>query len=237
MTPYEAIVATHAAFGTAALATYWTAGFAKKGSPLHRRAGQVYLLAMLGILASGVPLVARSIEDGRPNVAAFLAYLLLLVAQGTWSAWRAIRDRRAPPRYFGPVFWTLTGACVVAGAAMIGLGVRIGQPIFMAFGAIGGILGVAAMRARRRADGDPIWWLREHYGAMIGNGIATHIAFFSIGLRRVAPGLDPALVQNLAWFTPLAVAAVAGWWIGRKYGRRRPTTARPTATATAPSPG
>jgi hypothetical protein len=234
MTPYEAIVATHATAGTVALATYWTAGFAKKGSPLHRRAGQVYLLAMAGILFSGVPLVAKALADDRPNVAAFLAYLLLLVAQGGWSAWRAIRDRRAPQRYFGPVFWTLTGACVVAGLAMLVQGVRIGQPVFAAFGAIGGVLGVAAMRARRRADGDPIWWLREHYGAMIGNGIATHIAFFSIGLRRIAPGLDPAIVQNLAWFTPLAVAAVAGWWIGRRYGRRGPAPARPTAAV---SPG
>ena len=51
--------------------------------------------------------VARA--RGQENAAAFLGYLLLLVAQGCWSAWRAVRDRRTPQRYFSPVFWSLTG--------------------------------------------------------------------------------------------------------------------------------
>ena len=224
-----AIVAAHVAAGTVALASYWTAGFAKKGSVLHRRAGQVFLLAMAAIVVSGAPLALDALLKGRENVAAFLGYLLLLVAQGCWSAWRAVRDRRSPPRYFSPVFWTLTIACVVAGAAMIWLGVRIGQPIFAVFGGVGGLIGLGAMKARKRADTDPIWWLREHYGAMIGNGVATHIAFFGIGLRRLLPGVDPAMLQMFAWFTPLAAAAVAGWWISRRYGRR------PVAKAAAPS--
>ncbi len=226
MTLHTLVVAAHVAAGTIALATYWTAGFAKKGSPLHRRAGQAFLLAMLAILASGAPLVLRALQDGHENAAAFLAYLLLLVAHGIWSAWRAIRDKRSPQRFFGPVFWTLTGACVVAGAAMVWLGLHIGQPIFAVFGGVGGAIGLGAMKARRRADNDPIWWLREHYGAMIGNGVATHIAFFGIGLRRLLPGVDPQLLQNFAWLTPLAAAAVAGWWISRKYGGKRAATLR-----------
>ena len=221
MTPFPLIVATHVAAGTVALAAYWTAGLAKKGSPLHRRAGQVFLLAMLGILASGVPLVLAALARGQENAAAFLGYLLLLVAQGCWSAWRAVRDRRTPQRYFSPVFWSLTGATVVAGAAMVWLGVHIGQPIFAVFGGVGAVIGFGAMQARRRAATDPVWWLREHYGAMIGNGVATHIAFFGIGLRRLLPGVDPAVLQQVAWFVPLAVAGIAGWWVSRRYGGAR----------------
>jgi uncharacterized membrane protein len=216
----QSIVLFHVGAGTVALATYWTAGLMKKGSPRHRLVGRAYLLAMLAILLSGIPLVARALLDDKPNAAAFLGFLLLLVAQGCWSAWRAIRDRRSPQRYFGPVFWTLTGATVLAGAAMIVLGVRIGQPIFAVFGGVGALVGFGAMQARRRADTDPVWWLREHYGAMIGNGVATHIAFFGIGLRRLLPGVDPGMLQMFAWFGPLVAAGVAGWWIGRKYGRK-----------------
>lgn len=216
----QANVVFHVGAGTIALATYWTAGLTKKGSPRHRRAGQLFLLAMLAILVSGAPLVVAALRDGKPNAAAFLGFLLLLVAQGCWSGWRAIRDRKSPPRYFGPVFWTLTGATVLAGAAMIALGSRIGQPIFAVFGGVGALVGIGAMRARRRADSDPIWWLREHYGAMIGNGVATHIAFFGIGLRRMLPGVDPGTLQLFSWFAPLAFAAIAGLWIGRKYGKK-----------------
>jgi hypothetical protein len=218
MNVMQSIVLFHVGAGTVALASYWTAALVKKGSPRHRRVGQVFLLAMLAILLSGIPLVARALLDDKPNAAAFLAYLLLLVAQGCWSAWRAVRDKRSPQRYFGPVFWTLTGATVLAGAAMVLLGLRIDQPIFAVFGGVGALIGFGARQARRRADSDPIWWLREHYGAMIGNGIATHIAFFGIGLRRLLPGVDPGTLQLFAWFAPLAFAAVAGWWVSRRYG-------------------
>ena len=226
MDPIPPTVTAHVAAGTVALAAYWTAGLAKKGSPLHRRAGQVFLLAMAGILASGVPLVLAALAKGHANAAAFLGYLLLLVAQGCWSAWRAVRDRRTPQKYFSPVFWTLTGSTVVAGAAMVWLGLRIGQPIFAVFGGVGGLVGIGAMKARRRADTDPVWWLREHYGAMIGNGVATHIAFFGIGLRRLLPGVDPGLLQGFAWFAPLAVAVFAGWWVSRRYGGVRARAAK-----------
>lgn len=49
MTAYQTLVACHAAIGTIALAAFWSAAFLRKGSPLHRRAGQLFLLAMGGI--------------------------------------------------------------------------------------------------------------------------------------------------------------------------------------------
>lgn len=234
MNTYQAIVLLHVAFGTVALATYWTAGLVKKGTPLHRRTGQAYLLAMCGILGTGLPMVVAALRADKPNIAAFLAFLLLLVAQACWTAWRAIRDRPSPERFFGKVYWGLTGACVLAGLAMVALGLHIGQPIFAVFGGIGALAGIGALRARRRSATDPKWWLKEHYGAMIGNGVATHIAFFGIGLRSLLPGVDPALLQNFAWFAPLAASFVAAAWLDRKYGR--PAKAQTSPSSSQPSP-
>lgn len=234
MASMSLIVTFHVGTGAVALAAYWSAALLKKGGRAHRLAGRVFLLAMLGILATGVPMALQALERGHPVTAAFLGYLLLLVAHGSWSAWRAIRDRRAPQRFFGPVFWTLTSATVLAGAAMMVLGLRIGQPIFVVFGGVGGLIGWGAMTARRKADQDPVWWLREHYGAMLGNGVATHIAFFGIGLRRLLPGVDPQLLQLFAWFAPLAAAGVAGWWLSRRYGRRPQTS--PSSSQPSPVP-
>ena len=53
---YPSIAAVHASVGAIALATFWTAAIARKGTTFHRRIGQAYLLAMTGILATGVPL-------------------------------------------------------------------------------------------------------------------------------------------------------------------------------------
>ena len=66
MNTYEVIVVLHVAFGAVALATYWTAGLVKKGTPLHRRVGQVYLLAMLAIVLTGIPLVLQVGARGHP---------------------------------------------------------------------------------------------------------------------------------------------------------------------------
>lgn len=220
MDTYPIALYTHIAAGSIALATFWTAGLARKGSPLHRSVGKVYLLAMLGVIASGVPLVDAMVARGQQIGALFLTYLLLLVGNGCWSAWRAIRDRTDRARYFGPMYWILAGVVALCGLAIVALGAKIGATLLMVFGSIGVLGGIGAVQSWRRAPNDPKWWLREHYGAMIGNGVATHIAFFAVGLRNAFPGIDPMIVQNLAWFLPLAGALVAGVWLNRRYGRR-----------------
>ncbi|HEX5694594.1 MAG TPA: hypothetical protein VFY00_08270 [Arenimonas sp.] len=224
----------HIAAGTLALATFWTAGLVKKGTPFHRRVGQVYLLAMLVIVLTGIPLVLQLIDRGQPIGALFLTYLLVLVGNATWFAWRAIRDRRDRAAYYGPMYWFVAALTAGTGLATIALGTQVGAVLLQVFGGVGVLAGIGAWTSWRRSASDPKWWLKEHYGAMIGNGVATHIAFFSIGLRGLLPGMDPQLLQHFAWFTPLAGAFVAGWWLNRKYGR--PTSALPQTSPSSSQP-
>lgn len=227
----------HVAAGTVALATFWTAGLVKKGTPLHRRVGQVYLLAMLTIVLTGIPLVLQVTARGQPVGALFLTYLLVLVGNASWSAWRAIRDRRDRAAYFGPMYWFVAALTAGSGLAIIALGLQTGAVLLQVFGGVGVLGGVGALRGWRRSATDPRWWLKEHYGAMIGNGVATHIAFFGIGLRGLLPGVDPQLLQHFAWFTPLAGSLVAAWWLGRKYGRpAAPGQTSPSSSQPSPVP-
>ena len=234
MESYRWFVIAHVGAGTVALATFWIAAFLRKGSPRHRRMGQAYLLAMLAVIASGVPLSLAMVERGRPATALFLGFLLLLTASGCINAWRAIRLRGDRQRHFGAFFWMLAVINAAAGVGIIVLGVDAGSVLFQVFGGVGVFFLFDSVRRWRKASSDPLWWLREHYGAMIGNGVATHIAFFSIGLRSVFPGLDPMLVQHFAWFAPLVAAVAAGTWLGRRYPRRvagsRPLPARAVAS-------
>jgi hypothetical protein len=227
MDTYRLILVLHIASGASALLLFWTAALMRKGTPRHRWIGQLYLLSMLGVIISGVPLAHALIGRGQPVGALFLSYLLLLVSSACWNAWRAIRDRGDRRAYFGFTYWFLTVTVGAGGAAMIALGLHAGSALLMVFGSIGVLALLGSVHAWRRAPADPKWWLKEHYGAMIGNGVATHIAFIGVGLRNAIPALDPQLLQAIAWFGPLLGAVIATLWLQRRYGRSTPRARQP----------
>lgn len=234
MTAYSMIVMVHLVAGTVALTSFWCAALMRKGSLAHRRCGQVYLLAMTAAIVSGIPLVVKAAITGQSVTAMFLGFLLLLVSNSCWSAWRAVRDKGDFARFTGPVWRALNTATCVAGVALIITALLWWGPLsilLIAFGVLGLVIGRDALKLLRNGPDSPRWWMKEHYSAMIGNGAATHIAFFSIGLRRLVPDL-PALVSTyLAWMVPLTAAFIATWWLNRRYGPRAVGATRPAMSA------
>ena len=232
MTAYSLLVAAHVTVGTVALATFWSAAALRKGSPLHRRVGQVYLLAMAGIVLTGAPLALVRWFEGRPVTAAFLGYLVVITATGIWTAWRAVRDKQDVARFTGPVYAALGWLSVLSGLGVLVLGVKVGAPLLMGFSAVGLFAGQDMLRKRRdpsRLTATPRWWFVEHYTAMLGNGVATHIAFLGIGLPRLLPAVDGTVLHYASWFGPLAVAAIAKVLLDRRYKPRPRAALAPVA--------
>jgi hypothetical protein len=226
MSIYSTLALLHVGLGTLALATFWTAGLSRKGSPVHRAAGKLYLLAMTGLLAVAVPMSVEVLVNRSPVGGAFLLYLLVITVTAVWSSWRAIRDKRDWARYTGPVFRGLMWLNLGSGLAIAGIGLLLAknmQLIIVAFSGIGLFAFVQMWRFSRQPPDDPRWWLREHLTAMLGNGIATHIAFLSIGLPRLLPMIDGPTLRNVAWLGPLVVAFIAGSYLTRKYLPKRGT--------------
>lgn len=230
MTAYTVTLMLHLGLGVLALGSYWTAALARKGSAPHKLAGKVYLLTMLGLLVPAVPLSAR-IGLKSPAFGVFLFYLILITLTALWQGWFASRHKREFARYVGAGFRRLAWANIGAGAAVLVLGVAQVNPVFMGFSLVGVLGGAGMLRLARRGPGQPRWWLAEHYGAMLGAGVATHIAFLSIGLPHLLPGLPRDVLQNVAWLGPLLLAGVARVWLNRRY---RAPTIRPVST-TAPA--
>jgi hypothetical protein len=220
MNSYAISLGLHLAAGTLALACFWTAALARKGSRPHVLSGRVYLFAMLAVILTGAPLADAMVARGQPVSALFLSFLLLLTGSACWRAWRATRDRQQPGRYFGPLYWVLAIAVGAGGVLMLWLGLRSGAVLLQSFGGLGLFLTYAAVQGWRRAPQDPRWWLKEHYGNIIGCGVATHIAFLGIGLRRLLPMADGAALTLIAWLAPLLVAVVVAWRLDRRYARR-----------------
>ncbi len=218
----SAFATPHALAGTVALATFWTAGLAKKGSLLHKRAGKIYLLAMIGIVVTAVPLALSAALKGQWMGAAFLGYLVILVSHACRLAWTSIKWKRDFAKFTGTGHRISTAVLAISGTAVSVLGFVYGAWLLIIFGLIGPLGALGFLKLIRSGPQSPNWWLKEHYGAMIGNGVATHIAFLQIGLMRLIPELGNTMVQHLAWFGPLALAFVAGSWLDRRYMRPRP---------------
>ncbi|MCA1780191.1 MAG: hypothetical protein LC637_12665 [Xanthomonadaceae bacterium] len=214
----------HALMGTVALVTFWTAALVRKGSTVHKAAGKIYLLAMIGVVITAMPLALANAIKGYWVNAAFLGYLAILVAHACRSAWLAIRWKRDFERFTGMGFRISAALVGLSGLAVSVVGMFFGAWLLIIFGLIGPMVALDARKLIRNGPQSPKWWLKEHYGAMIGNGVATHIAFLQIGLIRLIPELGSSIIQHLAWFGPLAVAFAAGYWLDRRYMR---PTAKP----------
>lgn len=213
---YAFVVFLHAAAGTIALPTFWTAGFARKGGRVHRYAGRTFLLAMCVIGATALPMALVQFARGHAVSGGFLSYLLVVTATACVRAWLAIRWKRDAACFYGRWYRRLAAANVLAGAAVLGLGLSYGVPLLSAFSLVGIGLGLQMAFVARRAP-SPRWWLREHYRGMLANGVATHVAFLSIGLARLLPAYVN-VTQTLAWFGPLTVALIGGAYLRRRYG-------------------
>jgi uncharacterized membrane protein len=215
---YRTIVLAHIACGVVALATYWMAGLSKKGSPLHKGAGKVYLVSMVGIVLSSIVLAGFAFAAQKYVIATFLAYLVVITTTAMGLGWLSIRRKRDQNAFRGLGYRATGVANVVSGVAVFAFGIQQGDALLMGFSWVGIIIGSQMLwRAWKPLD-ETKWWLREHIGAMLGCGVATHIAFLGIGLRRVTETLGLQMdLGLLAWFAPVAVSVAAGIWLDRKY--------------------
>jgi hypothetical protein len=106
----------------------------------------------------------------------------------------------------------IAAAC---GAVAIGL---IAEQYFIAgISVIGFLIGFGAIGQWRKPPEHPRFWLKEHIGGMIGAGIATHIAFASIGLRQLFPEMDTSVISIWPWLAPVIIGFVAAGLAEKRY--------------------
>lgn len=235
MSTYEIVRIAHIGVGVLALVTFWIAGLTRKGSPIHKGAGKAYLATMAAVIVSAVPLTVSIALTRSAPFGAFLAYLLVITGTGVWLAWRAIRDKRNFAAYTGRVYHGLAWLNLASGAGVLALGLVRHSMLLGGFSLIGVIGGIGMLRFARKQPDDPRWWLAEHLGAMLGNGVATHIAFLAIGLPRLIPALDTPGYVYVGWFGPVLVALTARVLMTRRYlPPRAAQSQRSSLTQTAP---
>ena len=219
MTGCELLRTTHIAIGTVGLIAFWTTAALRKGTRQHRRIGRLYMLAMMGIILTAIPLAARAFAAGNDVLGVLLSYLIVVTASAAWIAWRAAHSRLSVQTFVGGPYRPVAWVNGLSAAAVLTVGVMAQVPLLLGMSSIGFYIGFQMLRFSRSTTTDRAWWLKHHYTGIVGSGVATHIAFLNLGFTRLVPSRYVALAHYTAWFGPLVAALAAIWWLDRRYGR------------------
>jgi uncharacterized membrane protein len=182
----------HIAAGLIAILAGFTALFAKKGSPLHRRAGDVFVVAMITLTGTAW-YAATFVHPNRGNVVAAMVTLYLV----TTAFLTVKRDVAAARGWY--VGLMLLGLAATARAAWLGmLAVREGgvdkfpAGVFFAFGfvALSGVLLDGRLLIAGHIEGAQR--LVRHLWRM-GTGMWIATASLFLGQAKFFPGGDAGL--------------------------------------------
>jgi len=216
----ELILAAHVAGGTVGLVSFWIPALARKGGPLHRKAGRVYVKGMGIVMVTGVPLSLAAFADGNWVGGTFLLYLVVITGTALHAGLRALKSKAGPHLYITPVHRALAGLNLVAGIVVLAVGLATRTWLLAGFSLIGILAGFGMVQFIRRPPTDPRFWWYEHFGGMIGTGIAAHVAFLNFGANRLIPGYSLESLGMLAWFVPVVIGIVASNRIETHYRRK-----------------
>lgn len=214
-TAATALRGLHIVAGLTALISMWVPLVTAKGNKAHRRAGKVYVVAMVcaavaAIVIAPVRMAQRpQAEWGSPI---FLAYLGLLSINTSLFGVRVLRMKR--------VVGAVTGADRVLPAGLLVTAVAMGVygllntwPLAIIFAALGLLVAVPQWRLLQRLPTQPAWWVPEHLSAMLVSCIATLTAFLVVNASRFLEG--PAMLA--VWVAPTVVGTVASVRWRRRY--------------------
>lgn len=222
---YQAIISIHALIGFAALISFWGAAFSRKGSPRHRLFGRAYLLSMVVILVSVIPMIIVKARAGDFVLCVVLAYLFWIALTASLISWESIRQKRAPDRYFRPLMRWVTAILFAYGLLVLGVGLRAASLLQVGFSSVGLVLGASLWMAYWRRERRANWHLSQHMNGVAVLFAATHGSFFRFGLTGLLPIADTPQLNTFAQISMIVLALILRLWLGRRYlhSRRRVT--------------
>ena len=235
------LVNTHILFGAASLVLFWIPVVARKGSPLHVRAGRYYSIAMyvvsvsafvasmlvladpIGIRRPGLEIDSEAAAELAESLRAgslFLLMLSVLVFASIRHGLAALRERKQPGILRTPLHRGMILALGVLGASVFAIGFSRSLVLLMIFGGIS-VAGSAGMFReslphRLTASERTI----AHLGGLIGSGIGVYTAFFAFGGGRFLGEILPGQWQTISWVIAPIVGTIAISRLTRRYRRR-----------------
>ncbi|WP_291070798.1 hypothetical protein [Hyphomonas sp.] len=216
---FEILIILHISSGAPGLIGFWLPVIARKGSPLHRRSGQIFVGLMLATATFAMAMATLTILEpvathpklaahallGHPEIIrGIFGWMMLFLAMLTINlavyGRACIANRSLHARNRSPLNLALQIALTAAALNCAIQGVRIEQWMMVGISVVGFATVGTNLWFMLRPKPGPFEWLTEHIKALVGTGISVYTAFFAFGAVRFIPelALSPAL-----WSIPL----------------------------------
>lgn len=225
----------HIIGGFIGLGLFWIPIFSKKGSPIHKKLGKIWMwlarvvlvTAFIGILMY-IPglLAAGKTPFSHPNSYAFLiflGYLSIVTVIVTIYAVAVLKHKNDISQLATPMMKSMAYLSILLSVLIVAFALIYNPQtkiVLLALSPVGigtgwGMLYyMAGKQTSKRA------WLYEHLGSVIGAGIAFHTAFAVFGMTRI---FDLGLTGSMAvipWILPAAIGIPASIMWRRHYQKK-----------------
>lgn len=212
--PYDPIsYLTHVIFGFLAVAGAITALSVRKGSPIHKKAGWVFLIPM-ALAASTALIFEVEFDETRPLVfimSAATLYLLTTSLLALRHGWRFAPVTEKIVSTVPVVLFLLSVLVILRGIASAGLP-QLAGPTLYAGVFLSLVVGdIRLMRDRQR---ERVYWVKRHLFRML-------LAFAFAVRALFALGIETGLPFEVVVTTPLLLALGATWYFNRRLERSR----------------
>jgi hypothetical protein len=235
---FRVFVWGHLVAGSVGLVLFWVVGvFSRKGAPLHKQLGLVFVSCMIftGTLAVGMstltlidPMathphfvehpVFRDAALVRALFGWMMQFLALLTISLAWHGWGAVRHKRAHAGNRGWLNVTLNVVVIITAINTAVQGLLIGQPVMLGLPVVGVASGVTNLLFAYDATPKRFAHMIEHVKALIGAGISAYTAFLAFGLVRLMP---EQVFSPVLWSLPLIIGLSIIIWHTVRFLRLR----------------
>lgn len=215
---------THVTGGFIGLGLFWIPLLSKKGSPLHKKLGKIWIwlarvvlgTAFIGILMYVPGLLAEGKTPfSHPNSYAFLiflGYLSLVTAVITIYAVEVLKYKTDATQLANPFMKFMAYLNIILSIIIVvyALGYNPdAKIILLALSPVGVSTGWGMLNYMAGKQTSKRAWLYEHLGSIIGAGIAFHTAFAVFGMTRIFEiGLTGGMAV-LPWILPTVIGIPA----------------------------
>lgn len=214
---YSAIINIHTFIGFSALGSFWVAALSRKGMYVHRTAGKIYILSMLVILASVIPMIIVKAREGDIVFCIILGYLFSIAAVATYVTWFAIQKKKTREDYHSPIFKIIATILFFYGLGICIIGISNGSLLQIVFSSVGLVLGASMWWSVWSKSVPKNWYLAQHMNGVAVNFAATHGSFFRFGLTGLLPIPDSPELNTFAQTSMIVLALVLRLWLGKKF--------------------